>query len=615
MHLSEIGSRNKIISLGLLFFMVCVLPVPTIAKAWSPTSSASSVSFFSNCSSVRGTRVNFDQEGNQYFARNDCYGDVDPGPKTISSRGGNAVFKLDKLGNLVWKITIGFGETVGIASIAVNPDGSSYVVGSFQQSSAFNYAVDFDPGPGTYMLPNFGGVDGFLLKLDPAGRFLWAIRLGGLGFDYASAVMRGDSGNLYVIGQTDSGIDDIDPGSGQFQVPKTIGGSTSFLIKMTSDGLFQWVRTFAGISFLGEFSTQPDSAITLDSNENVFLTSSYSPSFNWLIDFDPGQGVIRPERPSNFPDSQSDFFIIKLSNSGIFQWVKQLGGLGNDFGSSIVASKDGSIIVTGGFSGVVDFDSGPGVNEVTAKSDQTPRKPTDGFVLKLDLEGNFLWVQTFGSYKDDAGFHLATDSSSNVYVVGGFNVEVDLGFKSMPVNFSAISNPNSRYSGSFILKLNSEGRYLWADSRNSWDAKSRIGQGFSNVSVDSQDNLRLFGIATGRAIFRSPNGQIKIELGQDPKMFVLKIDPMGIPFSSGAETAPYLSTKKSAAAKSIALYAGLKVPRNSKLTLKLNSASTRFCRLSGASVRGVKRGPCKVAITVTPRTGRSIVKTVLLEVQ
>ena len=588
----------------------------TTAEAWTPTSSGSSVSFFSSCSSNQGTRVNFDQLGNQFFASNDCYGvDLDPGPKVVSMRGGNAIIKLDQSGNLVWKKTIGFGEVVRITSMAVDPNGHSYIVGYFQQSSAYNFAVDFDPGVGTYMLPNFGRVDGFVLKLDPAGGFLWAIRLGGLGWDAISTITRGESGSFYVIGQTNSGIDDLDPGINLFSVTAPIGDSTSFVIKMNSDGLFQWVKALEGLELLSQNSTQPDSLLALDSNENLFLTGSYWTSRVYNIDFDPGAGVVRPNHPSNVLDPQTDFFILKLSNTGTFLWVKLMGGLGNDHGNAIVSSRDESVLVAGYFAGVVDFDSGEEKFEVTAKTDLTPRRPTDGFVLKVDANGNFLWVQTFGSYKDDAGFHLATDSGSNAYVVGGFNVEVDLGFNSMPVRFLAISNPESRYSASFILKINSEGRYLWADFGNSWDAKSGIGQSFLNVSVDSVDNPRLFGIAVGRATFGSPKGQVKIVLGQDSRMFVLKIDSTGMPFSSGRESAPYLSTKKSAAAKSIALYAGLKIPRDSKLSLKIVPSSSRFCRVNGAVVRGVKKGPCKVAVAVIPRKGRSLVRTVLLEVQ
>ncbi len=79
-------------------------------------------------------------------------------------------------------------------SIAVDPLGSVYITG------VFGGTVDFDPGPETFNLSSAGGTDGFLLKLDAAGNFVWAGRLGGQGWNEPNAVFVDDAANIYSTG-------------------------------------------------------------------------------------------------------------------------------------------------------------------------------------------------------------------------------------------------------------------------------------------------------------------------------------------------------------------------------------------------------------------------------
>lgn len=58
----------------------------------------------------------------------------------------------------------------------------------------------------------------------------------------------------------------------------------------------------------------------------------------------------------------------------------------------------------------------------------------------------------------------------------------------------------------------------------------------------------------------------------------------------------------------------LSVPSGAKVRIVVNSQSTSTCVMSGSSVKPLKAGTCKVAITVTPKTGKSIVKTISIKV-
>jgi hypothetical protein len=79
-------------------------------------------------------------------------------------------------------------------------------------------------------------------------------------------------------------------------------------------------------------------------------------------------------------------------------------------------------------------------------------------------------------------------------------------------------------------------------------------------------------------------------------------------------TTPTVTTKKAVTAKSIALFAKLKVLSTSKVSLKIVVSSAKYCRVSGATLKGLKAGSCKVTVTVTPKKGRATSKTVTLKV-
>ena len=77
---------------------------------------------------------------------------------------------------------------------------------------------------------------------------------------------------------------------------------------------------------------------------------------------------------------------------------------------------------------------------------------------------------------------------------------------------------------------------------------------------------------------------------------------------------PTVSKSKSATAKSIAIFAKIPVLSTSKVSLKVVSGYTKFCKVSGTSLKGIKAGTCKVTVTVTPKKGKAIPKTVTLKV-
>ena len=90
--------------------------------------------------------------------------------------------------------------------------------------------------------------------------------------------------------------------------------------------------------------------------------------------------------------------------------------------------------------------------------------------------------------------------------------------------------------------------------------------------------------------------------------------PTVAPSTTIAVSQPVVSATKAATASSIAKYAKVTIPAGAKLNVKVLSSSLKYCKLSGSSVKGIKKGLCKVTLTITPKKGSVVTKTVVLKV-
>ncbi|MCX7550288.1 SBBP repeat-containing protein [Xanthomarina sp. F2636L] len=307
------------------------------------------------------------------------------------------VQKMDSNGNILWEnflesslICIGF-------SIVVDTSGNVYTTGYFQGT------VDFDPGTGISNLTAYGTRGVFVQKLDTNGSFLWAKSFGGSGYSEGKSITLDISGNVYTTGYF-RGSGDFDPGSGISILTGGNGYDDVFVQKMDANGNFLWAKSLTGDDHEG------GSSIITDASGNVYTTGY----FEGIVDFDPGTSI------SNLTASGSrDVFVQKMDANGDFLWAKSFGGTDQDGSTSIAIGASGDLYLIGYFYGTVDFDPGTGINNLTSGG------AGDVFVQKMDTNGNFLWVKSFGGVNSDSGISIALDTSENLYTVGAFSGTAD----------------------------------------------------------------------------------------------------------------------------------------------------------------------------------------------
>ena len=137
-------------------------------------------------------------------------------------------------------------------------------------------------------------------------------------------------------------------------------------------------------------------------------------------------------------------------------WAHSIGSGGHDIGVSMALDDLENVFVTGYFRGMVDFDpAGPIENLTSASSAE------NGYLLKLNRKGEFQWVKHIGIGAMCSPFSIAIDDFDNILLFGSYAGTVD--FDPGPDTFNLNAGNGV---GLFILKLSSNGSFIWAKALN-----------------------------------------------------------------------------------------------------------------------------------------------------
>ncbi|MEO6453236.1 MAG: T9SS type A sorting domain-containing protein [Ginsengibacter sp.] len=359
------------------------------------------------------------------------------------------------------------GQTIAAdegLSIAQDPLGNILVAGAMRSD------IDFDPGPGSYVLNSFSAEDIFITKLDPLGNFLWAKQIVANSWDEARAVVTDAAGNVYVTGRFATGTSvDFDPGPGTFLLTPSTSNIESYILKLDPNGSFLWAQKIGGDG--GDYGF----GISIDGGGNIVLGGS----FGGTVDFDPGPGDF-----SLTAAGGQAVYVLKLDGNGNFIWARNLGSASFSYGLTIDNSNN--VITCGYFSGVGDFDPGAGVFNLTADAN------TDMFISKLDANGNFVWAKRIGGPVNDAAYGaLATDAAGNVFMATPFQGTLDIDPGAAVFNITSNGNFDA-----MLVKLTAAGDFVWGKR---WGATS-IDEAYS-LDTDADGNVYVGGSCSGSVDF------------------------------------------------------------------------------------------------------------------
>jgi hypothetical protein len=128
-------------------------------------------------------------------------------------------------------------------------------------------------------------------------------------------------------------------------------------------------------------------------------------------------------------------------------WLSTAGGKFAEYGQKLAIDSHGNIYLTGYFNGTATF------GDFTLTADGN----NNSYAAKLDPEGNFIWVKSFGGtalFTNDYFNSITIDDEDNIYLTGIFDLKAQFG--------QTILNSHNGSTDIFIAKLDKSGNFLWA---------------------------------------------------------------------------------------------------------------------------------------------------------
>ena len=389
-----------------------------------------------------------------------------------------------------WVQQMGGSNNEGGKDVAVDAAGNIYSTGYFTGS------VDFDPGPGVFLLtaPQNSEEDVFVTKFTANGNFIWAKQFSGNFLDVAYSIKVDGQGNVYLTGIFFSSCD-FDPGPAIFTLASA-GNEDVFIVKLNTAGTLEWAKR------LGSSLFDRSNSISLDVAGNVYITGY----FLQTVDFDPGSAT-----STLTAEGGEDMFILKLNNDGNFLWAKQMGGPEFQGGYSVSVSAAGNIYTSGIFLGTADFDPSAAIFSLTSSG------LSDAFVCKLDANGNFKWAKRTGGTGYMRSLVNDIDADENIYTTGFFDKQVD--FDPGP---AALLLTSFGEDDIFISKTDSNGNYVWTKQLggSSYDAGN-------SLSLDDAGNVYVTGFFQNVTDFDPGMGVTNLTSAGFSDIFILKLNASG----------------------------------------------------------------------------------------
>lgn len=367
------------------------------------------------------------------------------GDKTENTNGFTDIWliKSDSEGQIEWQNTIGGNNFDIMHSIELTSDGGYIICGE----SDSNISGDKTEN-------SRGFADFWILKLDSVGNVEWDRTIGGSDFDDVPYLKIIDNG-YYICGSSWSDI------SGD-KTENSRGYSDYWLLKLDFSGNIIWQKTIGG-----EMNDLPNAIVVTD--DGGCIVGGYSES------------SISGEKTENSKGA-SDYWIVKVDETGTIEWDKTLGGSKSEILRSLIQTSDYGFLLTGR-----SWSDNSGDKTEDSKGEY------DFWIVKVDATGTIEWDRTMGGNKFDDPFS-AKQTSDGGYIIGGYsdsdisgdkteNGEGEFDFWLVNLNNLGIIESQNTIGGNNLDRINAviqtnNGNYVLGGSSK------------SNISGDKTENSR-----------------------------------------------------------------------------------------------------------------------------
>ena len=385
-----------------------------------------------------------------------------------------------------------FGGTASDKGISIGTDslGFIYCSGYFNNEATFGGITLSNTG----FNPNGNNnKENFIFKMDSIGNVLWAVAGGNLVGnccdDRALGMHVTSGGDVFITGTFWSSyyIGSCQVQNGPFGTGIN-SADNSLLAKIDKDGNCVWAIGF-GADDGGSGAPCPSGVY--DEDDHSYDVKVDDDGFIYVTGFFSGVGAdfdgLSITNPHWNIDCQPMGYIGKLDPNGNWLWVQSFDGVKDQRGSRdnrLAIDQSSNIYVVGGFQGTGNF----GPYSITSKGEW------DAFIFKMDKDGNWSWVEGFGSNKSDRANGIAIDVCDDIYITGEYRNPMVLPGSNASNGTDTLSHKQKR--DIFVAKINSQGNWKWA--------KRARGPGTDKpyqMSVDANKQVFLGGTTKDTLVF------------------------------------------------------------------------------------------------------------------
>ncbi len=266
------------------------------------------------------------------------------------------IIKLNATGEQEWQKTIGGSGQDKLQSIQQTRDGG-YIIGGSSSSEPTSKPELAKNGEKT--APAYGNLDYWVVKIDNKGTIEWQQTYGGMYADELRSMEQTIDGGYVLGGYSNS------PTSGN-KSDDNKGTGDYWVVKIDKKGAIEWQKTIGG-----------------DKDDQLYVVhQTYDKGY--ILGGNSNSGSSEDKSRNN--SSGTDFWVVKLDQSGKVVWQETYDFANVDILTSLVENADHTILLGGFAQGEI------------ATGKQKAKKGTDDFIaLKIDEKGTILWDKIVGS--------------------------------------------------------------------------------------------------------------------------------------------------------------------------------------------------------------------------
>jgi hypothetical protein len=195
-----------------------------------------------------------------------------------------------------------------------------------------------------------------------------------------------------------------------------------------------------GISLGGAVGEDHLNAVVVDGRGTRYVTGYFQGTLAY------GSGPSAGTLTSN---GGNDIVVMKVTAVGDVLWARQFGGAGSDSGVDVYFDPAGGIVIAGNFE----------ESMIAGSAVLTSAGGSDGFLLRLDVNGGVAWAKQFGGQGDDFAGKLISDKHGGYFLDGAFS-----GIADLDPGAGTHTLTSSGENDLFLEKLDQHFDLVWVDT-------------------------------------------------------------------------------------------------------------------------------------------------------